>query len=174
MCQAHEFTHTVRNGNGGIPWINSFVRPSMRGGCPFPERSGGPVDTMKHEVLSKDGTVILRLDQRKAIPHFCLGCCDFVRHRVVDCVSTDCILHPYRLGPRQGTRSSREARARVIIRYCTDCSGVNGVTRDQCDAKVCALFPHRNGNGAFTTAHPSPSESKHHSIMDHLRMLLKP
>jgi hypothetical protein len=91
----------------------------------------------------------------------------------VECPSTDCILHTYRLGPRQGTRSGRSERARVIIRYCTDCSGVNGLSRDQCDAGVCALFPYRNGNGASTSQRLSSSRTRHHSIMDHLRTLLR-
>ena len=55
---------------------------------------------MKHKVLCKDGTKVLKLNRRIAIRHFCLGCSDFVWDRVMNCESKNCILYHYRLGFR--------------------------------------------------------------------------
>jgi hypothetical protein len=65
---------------------------------------------------------------------------------------------------------SSKARADAIIQYCTECSAVNGLEKERCDAVVCALFPFRMGGTDFIQSDHQRSDRR--SIFDDLKTLI--
>ena len=62
-----------------------------------------------------------RLTYLQAIRKHCLWCCCDSAPEVKECESTDCALHPYRMGRKPEVRPARST-LKSIRDYCKDCA----------------------------------------------------
>ena len=82
---------------------------------------------------------------RRRIRQYCLDCCLGSAAEVSLCVSTTCILHPYRSGHRAPGQDLGPLKA--IRKHCLSCGepGSAASVRN-CPIKTCALHPYRFGH----------------------------
>ena len=78
----------------------------------------------------------------RAIRLYCLWCCNDSPKEVRLCPSTNCSLHPLRMGKRSELAPSPKL---AIRDRCKDCSESVGGIRN-CDRLDCALHPYRMGH----------------------------
>lgn len=85
---------------------------------------------------------------RKMIRQHCLDCCLGSAAEVSLCVSTDCILHPYRTGRRGEGQTLGPLK--VIRKYCLACGEPGSPTSvKNCPHKNCALYDFRFGHNPY-------------------------
>lgn len=92
----------------------------------------------------------------RAIRRYCLWCCNDSPKEVRLCPSTNCSLHPLRMGKRSEQAPSPK---RAIRAKCKDCSEYLGDVR-LCDRPDCALYPYRMG--------PCPKSARSTKVSKHL------
>lgn len=84
-----------------------------------------------------------RLTYLQAIRKHCLWCCCDSAPEVRECESTDCALHPYRMGHYPEVKPDKSP-LKSIRDYCKDCA-VEGIPR-LCDDSKCELHEYRMGH----------------------------
>ena len=80
-----------------------------------------------------------KLPPSKAIRKYCLWCTINQPKEILLCPSTDCPLHPYRLG-------TGRPKLKAIREKCIDCSGYSLKAVRECDFLDCSLYPYRMGH----------------------------
>jgi len=88
-----------------------------------------------------EGFRIVDINRRKAIAEKCLNCSGFELTGRRDCRSTECQLHPYRLGLGKCDSSARNVAIRSYCRDC--CMDGNGYLVSVCSSPDCPLYPYR-------------------------------
>lgn len=92
------------------------------------------------KIRSKNGFKLVDLNRRKAIRQKCLDCSCWSHSEVRDCSSTDCYLHPFRMG--KGKHDAK-ARAKAIRRHCLECCAESPTEIRKCVSTTCPLFSYR-------------------------------
>jgi hypothetical protein len=95
---------------------------------------------MKVTILGKNGPKVVDLNRRKAIRERCLNCSGWYHKEVMNCIFTDCSLHPFRSG--RGKQNAK-TRAKAIRKYCLWCMNGQHGEVSKCPSTDCSLFPYR-------------------------------
>lgn len=100
------------------------------------------------EIALKDKGKNKYMTPRQAIRQHCLDCCLGNRAEVTACVSTTCVLYPYRTGHRVEGQTMTPLKA--IRAYCLAC-GEPGkpISVRNCPIKNCSLYQFRFGHNPY-------------------------
>jgi len=95
---------------------------------------------MEAEVFTREGVRKVNLNRRKAIHLKCMDCSAFQYKEMINCLQTDCPLHPFRTGIG---KQNPVQRNRAIKEYCLWCMYDHSREIEKCTSVNCPLFNYK-------------------------------